>query len=85
MRVKRTKNKVTYSFTGELQNELETAKKELNKKIQSQERTFLQWQLKKAQKAYNNYEKRIEDLQTFIRLAEKKIAEKEEERHEDGQ
>ena len=77
MRVKRNKNGVVYSFTGELQDALEAARKELDKKIQSQERVFLQWQFEKAKKARDTYEKRIEDLQGFIRLAEKELAGKE--------
>lgn len=78
MRVKRNKNGVVFSFTGELQDALEAARKELDKKIQSQERVFLQWQFEKAKKARDTYEKRIEDLQGFIRLAEKELAGKEE-------
>ena len=74
MRVKRNKNGVVFSFTGELQDALEAARKELDKKIQSQERVFLQWQFEKAKKARDIYEKRIEDLQGFIRLAEKELA-----------
>ena len=77
MRVKRNKNGVVYSFTGELQDALEAARKELDKKVQSQERVFLQWQFEKAKKARDIYEKRIEDLQGFIRLAEKELAGKE--------
>ena len=77
MRVKRNKNGVVFSFTGELQDALEAARKELDKKIQSQERVFLQWQFEKAKKARDIYEKRIEDLQGFIRLAEKELAGKE--------
>ena len=48
MRVKRNKNGVVFSFTGELQDALEAARKELDKKVQSQERVFLQWQFEKA-------------------------------------
>ena len=77
MRVKRNKNGVVFSFTGELQDALEAARKELDKKVQSQERVFLQWQFEKAKKARDTYEKRIEDLQGFIRLAEKELAGKE--------
>ena len=77
MRVKRNKNGVVFSFTGELQDALEAARKELDKKVQSQERVFLQWQFEKAKKARDTYEKRIEDLQGFIRLAEKELAKKE--------
>lgn len=77
MKAKRTKNRVTYSFTGELQDALEAARKELDKKVQAQERVFLQWQFDKAKKARDTYEKRIEDLQGFIRLAEKELAKKE--------
>ena len=76
MTAKRTKNGIVYSFTGELQDALEAAQKELAKRVQPQERVFLQWQFDKAKKARDNYEKRISDLQGFIRLALKEIAEK---------
>lgn len=77
MRAKRNKNGVVFSFTGELQEALEAARKELDKKVRSQERVFLQWQFEKAKKTRDTYEKRIEDLQGFIRLAEKELAKKE--------
>lgn len=77
MTAKRNKNGVVFSFTGELQDALESARKELDKKVQSQERVFLQWQFEKAKKARDTYEKRIEDLQGFIRTAEKELAKRE--------
>ncbi len=77
MRVKRTKDRVLYSYTGELQDSLDCARKELDKKLKSQDLDFLRWQLEKAKKAYDAYERRIFDLQEFIRLAEKELMKKE--------
>ncbi len=77
MRVKRMKNMVSYSYTGELQDSLELARKELDKKLQSQDLDFLRWQLERAKKAYEAYERRISDLRKFIQLAEKELMKKE--------
>jgi predicted RNase H-like nuclease len=76
MRAKRTGTKVTYTFSGDLQEVLKKAKKELKEKGESQERVFLQWQKDKAVKACDNYERRIADLQDFIPLAVKELRER---------
>lgn len=75
MTTKRTKDKITYKFTESLQAALANAKEELERKVNSQERVFLKWQHEKAKKAYEAYERRIEDLKGFIRLAEEQETE----------
>lgn len=78
VRAKKTKNGITYTFSGELKECLEKARKELQEKTASQERVFLRWQKDKALKAYENYEKRIKELRDFIPLAEKELKKREE-------
>ena len=73
MTVKRTKNKRVFSYSGDLDKAIEGAKKELEKKVSSQERVFLLWQYQKAQKAHETYERRIRDLESFIDLAEEEL------------
>lgn len=70
MTTKRTKEKITYQFTGSLQEAVKSAEEELKKKSESQERVFLKWQYEKAKRAYEAYERRIKDLKGFIKLAE---------------
>ena len=73
MRVKRTKASTKYTYSGDLEKELEKAKTELEKKKGSQERVFILWQYQKAKKAYEDYERRIDDLEGFIHAAEEHI------------
>lgn len=71
MTTKRTKDKVTYQFTQNLEAAVKNSKEELVKKKDSQERVFLKWQYERAKRAYEAYERRIKDLEGFIELAEK--------------
>ena len=64
---------VTYSFSGDLEECIKKARKELRQKEDSEERTFLRWQHEKAKKAYETYERRIKDLQGFIRLGTEEL------------
>ena len=73
MRTKRTKNKRTFTYTGDLQISIEEAEKELKKKTSSQERVFLLWQFERAKKAYERYEQRIADLIDFIGLGKEEL------------
>ena len=59
---------VTYSFSGDLEECIKKARKELRQKEDSEERTFLRWQHERAKKAHETYERRIKDLQGFIKL-----------------
>jgi len=64
---------VTYSFSGDLEECIKKARKELRQKEDSEERTFLRWQHEKAKKAYETYERRIKDLQGFIKLGTEEL------------
>lgn len=65
--------KVIYSFSGDLEECIQKARKELRQKEDSEERTFLRWQHEKAKKAHETYERRIEDLKGFIRLGTEEL------------
>lgn len=74
MRAKHQKSgKVTYTFSGDLAESIQKARKELRQKEESEERNFLKWQYEKAKKAYETYERRIDDLQGFIRLGTEEL------------
>lgn len=79
MRAKHQKGgKVTYTFTGDLAECIEKAEKELHEKRGSQQRVFLKWQRDNAVKAYETYERRIEDLKDFVELGKKELKERQE-------
>ncbi len=65
----------SFTYTGDLEKCIEDAKKELEKKRSSEERTFLRWQADRAKKALDRYEGRIDDLLAFIQTANRKLAE----------
>ena len=77
MKVKRTKNRAIYQFSGDLKEEIKKAKAEYEKKKDAQERMFLLWQFQKAKKAHEAYEQRIADLKSFIELAEAEMKKQE--------
>lgn len=83
MRAKHQKSgKVTYTFSGDLAESIQKARKELRQKEDSEERSFLKWQYEKAKKTYENYERRIEDLKGFIRLGTEELERKRIEKQE---
>lgn len=74
MRAKHQKSgNVTYTFSGDLAESIQKARKELRQKEESEERNFLKWQYEKAKKAYETYERRIDDLKGFIRLGTEEL------------
>lgn len=68
----------TFHFTGDLETEVQKARKELEQKEGSREQEFLTWQYERAKKAIQKYNERINDLRSFIELAEKKMQEEKE-------
>ena len=64
---------ISYQYTGDLEEVVKATRKELEKKRESQERVFLNWQFEKAKKSRETYEKRIRDLEGFLILAEKEL------------
>ena len=75
----------SFTYTGDLEKCIEDAKKELEKKRSSEERTFLRWQADRAIKALDKYEGRIDDLVAFIQAGNRKLAEDRENEKEDTQ
>lgn len=75
MTVKRDRKnaKVTYQFKNSLRDALEKSEEELERKCKSKDREFLKWQYEKSKRAYEAYERRIEDLRDFIELAKEEI------------
>lgn len=79
MRTKKSKGGgKTFTFSGGLSDAIEAAERELREKENSQKRVFLKWQRDNAVKAYENYEKRIDDLQDFIPLAKEELKKRQE-------
>lgn len=78
MRVSRKKDKITYSYTGDLKECIEKAEKELSEKNGSTQWLFLKWQYDNAKKAFDNYNRRISDLDGFIKLGKETLKEQEE-------
>lgn len=73
MTAKHKKGRVTYSFSGDLEECIKKAQKELQQKEDSEERTFLRWQHERAKKAHETYERRISDLRGFIELGKEEL------------
>lgn len=69
---------VTYTYTGDLAECIEKAEKELKEKKGSQQQLFLLWQYQNAKKAHDNFNKRIADLEGFIRLGKEELKRREE-------
>ena len=70
---KHKKDRVSYTYRGDLQECIVKAEKELENKQGSQESMFLLWQYQRAKKALDTYNKRIEDLKGFIRTAKAEV------------
>lgn len=86
MRAKHQKSgKVTYTFSGDLADSIQKARKELRQKEDSEERSFLKWQHERAKKAYETYERRIDDLKGFIRLGTEELERRKIEEQEEKQ
>ena len=75
----------SFTYTGDLEKCIEDAKKELEKKRSSEERTLLRWQADTEKKALDKYEGRIDDLLAFIQAGNRKLAEDRENEKEDTQ
>ncbi len=73
----------TFTYTGDLEKCIEDAKKELAKKRESQERTYLRWQADRAKAALDRYEGRIDDLDAFIKTAIKHLSKERENEKEE--
>lgn len=76
---KHKKDRVSYTYSGDLREYIAKAEKELETKQGSQESMFLLWQYQRAKKALDTYNKRLEDLKGFIRTAKAEVERKEQE------
>ena len=72
MRVFNKGNVIKFQYSGDLCDAIKKAEKELERKKNSPDRDFLQWQKQRAVKAADSYEQRISDLEEFIRLGKEK-------------
>lgn len=64
-----------YVYRGDLAKEIERSEAELERKINSDERSKLKWLYERSKREYEKYEQRISDLRRFIRLAKEKLEE----------
>ena len=76
---KHKKGRVSFTYSGDLQECIDKAEKELEIKQGSQEQLFLIWQYGRAKKALDTYNRRIEDLKSFIPLAKEELERKKQE------
>lgn len=80
MKTSKKNNIITYLFSGELEKEIIKCQKELNNK--QKDTSYLLRRLEEENKRFAQHSARIEHLKSFIRLAEEKIAKRNEETHE---
>ena len=78
MRAVHKKNGTTFKYSGDLKETIEKAEKELKEKEGTTQWLFLKWQYDNARKAFENYNRRLEDLKDFIKLAKEELAKREE-------
>ena len=69
MRAVHKKNGTTFKYSGDLKETIEKAEKELKEKDGTTQWLFLKWQYDNARKAFEKYNRRLEDLKDFIKLA----------------
>ena len=68
------KNGTTFKYSGDLKETIEKAEKELKEKEGTTQWLFLKWQYDNARKAFEKYNRRLEDLKDFIKLAKEELA-----------
>lgn len=78
MRAVHKKNGTTFKYSGDLKETIEKAEKELKEKEGTTQWLFLKWQYDNARKAFEKYNRRLEDLKDFIKLAKEELAKREE-------
>ena len=67
------KNVNGYIYRGDLAKEIKRCEAELDRKINSDERSNLKWLYERSKREYEKYEQRISDLRRFIELAKEKL------------
>ena len=76
--IKETKNKRIFSYTGDLAEAIEKAKKDLRKEKENPEIPYWIWIKGKAQKQIEAHNRKIERREALIRIAEKHLKEERE-------
>ncbi len=73
--IRRTKTQRKMTYTGDLTEAIQKAKQELDKKQKEGaiQRAHLTWAYERAKKELTAWDNRIDDLKTFIRLAEQQL------------
>lgn len=72
------KGGIKFKYTGDLAESIRAAEEELEEKKNSQKRMFLMWQKDRAIKEFETYERRIDDLRSFISLGKEELEKKRE-------
>lgn len=85
MRAVHKKNGTTFKYSGDLKETIEKAEKELKEKEGTTQWLFLKWQYDNARKAFEKYNRRLEDLKDFIKLAKEELAKKERRQQDMGE
>lgn len=75
--IKETKNNYSFSYSGDLKEALEKARKDLQKEKENQDIAHWEWIRKKAASAILAHERKIARLKAFIKCAEQNLKESE--------
>ncbi|MDO4292187.1 MAG: hypothetical protein Q4C65_03040 [Eubacteriales bacterium] len=75
--IKETKNSYSFSYSGDLKEALEKARKDLQKEKENTDIAHWEWIRKKAVSAILAHEKKITKIKAFIKCAERNLKESE--------
>lgn len=75
--IKETKNSYIFSYSGDLKEALEKARKDLQKEEKNTDIAHWEWIKKKAVSAILAHEKKVARIKAFIRCAEQNLKESE--------
>lgn len=71
--IKETKNSYSFSYSGDLKEALEKARKDLQKEKENPDITYWEWIRKKAVSAILAHEKKRARIEAFIKCAEQNL------------
>lgn len=71
--IRHTKTQRKMTYTGDLQEAIQKAQKELRQKENDQKRAYLLWHYEQARKELTSWDARIDDLKAFIRCATEQL------------
>ncbi len=82
--IKHIKNGRRFTYSGDLREAIDKAEKELREKEENfTKRSFLLWTYQRAKKELEAWDRRIDDLHAFIKVAREELSKQEE--SEDGE